>query len=415
MPSQRVEFAPERDAAIFAALAAAPAVYILRGDEGTEPYISKTSDLKRRLTRLLGPQEEQGKRLSFNLRERCRTIEYTPTGSDFESGFLLYKILRREFPRGERNYRDRLKLRFAPLIKLNLENPYPRAYVTRRIGRMNSPSRYYGPFASRAAAEKFLNDALDFFKMRRCDFDLNPDPSFPGCMYSEMKMCLAPCFKGCSDDEYRGEVARVHDFLESSGQTLQRELAEQREKASEDLQFEAAATIHGRMEKLHAILGATSLPEIARPIEKLNAVLVQPSVEKGAVSFFKITHGVIAGPVNFAVEETTEITSASGAATVKKAQPRSMESRISECLAQVPDSPAASAMELNEHIALLKRWYYRSRKTGELFLTDERGELPLRRIVRGVGRVLRGEKAEAAGSDEAHRAYWLARTREEEA
>ena len=167
MPSQRVEFAPERDAAIFAALAAAPAVYILRGDEGTEPYISKTSDLKRRLTRLLGPQEEQGKRLSFNLRERCRTIEYTPTGSDFESGFLLYKILRREFPRGERNYRDRLKLRFAPLIKLNLENPYPRAYVTRRIGRMNSPSRYYGPFASRAAAEKFLNDALDFFKMRR--------------------------------------------------------------------------------------------------------------------------------------------------------------------------------------------------------------------------------------------------------
>ena len=144
-------------------------------------------------------------------------------------------------------------------------------------------------------------------------------------------------------------------------------------------------------------------------------MLVQPGVEKGAVSFFKITHGVIAGPVNFAVEETTEITSASGAATVKKAQPRSMESRISECLAQVPDSPAASAMELNEHIALLKRWYYRSRKTGELFLTDERGELPLRRIVRGVGRVLRGEKAEAAGSDEAHRAYWLARTREEEA
>ena len=46
-------------------------------------------------------------------------------------------------------------------------------------------------------------------KMRRCVEDLNPDPAFPGCVYSEMKMCLAPCFRGCTDDEYRAEVVRV--------------------------------------------------------------------------------------------------------------------------------------------------------------------------------------------------------------
>jgi excinuclease ABC subunit C len=407
--SRRIEFAPEGDAVLLAGIPAAPAVFILRGEAGSEPYVSKTSDLKRRLTRLLSPPEEHSKRL--NLRERCRTIEYSLTGSDFESGFLLYKILRQEFPR---NYRDRLKLRFAPLIKLNLENPYPRAYVTRRIGRLNSTSRYYGPFASRASAEKFLNDALDFFKMRRCDFELDPDPSFPGCMYSEMKMCLAPCFKGCSDDEYRREVERVRDFLESGGQSLERELAEQREKASTELQFEAAAAIHTRMEKLHGILGATSLPEIARSMEKLNAVMVQPSAETGAVSLFKIIRGVIAEPVSFTVEEKTEVASAPGVGATKKPSPRSMESRIAECVAGISETKPASAIELNEHLAILKRWYYRSRKTGELFLTDERGEFPLRRIVRGIGRVLRGEKAETAGSDEAHRAYWLARTREEE-
>lgn len=406
MPATQLEFAPERDAAILSGIPAAPAVFILRDEAGSEPYVSKTSDLKRRLTRLLSPPEEHSKRL--NLRERCRSIGYTLTGSDFESGFALYKILRREFPR---NYRDRLKLRFAPLIKLNLENAYPRAYVTRRIGKLNSPSRYYGPFPTRAAAEKFLNDALDFFKMRRCDFDLNPDPSFPGCMYSEMKMCLAPCFKGCSDEEYSREVARVREFLESSGASLERDLAMQREKASEDLQFETAAAVHVRMEKLRGILGATSLPEIARPIEKLNAVMVQPSAEPGALSLFRILHGIIADPVSFTVEET-EMPGAAG--TAKKAQPRSMESRIAERLAEVPEPKPVSATELNEHLAILKRWYYRSRKTGELFLTDERGELPLRRIVRGVGRVLRGEKAEGIGTDEAHRAYWLARTREPE-
>ena len=47
-----------------------------------------------------------------------------------------------------------------------------------------------------------------------------------------------------------------------------------------------------------------------------------------------------------------------------------------------------------EHLALLKRWYYRSQRSGEVFFTDEKGTLPLRRIVRGVSRVYRGEKPE---------------------
>jgi hypothetical protein len=41
---------------------------------------------------------------------------------------------------------------------------------------------------------------------------------------------------------------------------------------------------------------------------------------------------------------------------------------------------------------MLKRWYYRSHKVGEVFFVGEQGELPWRRIVRGVGRVYRGEK-----------------------
>ena len=112
-------------------------------------------------------------------------------------------MLREAFPK---TYTDRLRLRFAPLLKLHLENEYPRASITTRLGRLGGRSLYYGPFPSRAAAEKFANDSLDFFKMRRCVDDLHPDPQFPGCIYSEMKMCLAPCFKGCTDEDYHAEV-----------------------------------------------------------------------------------------------------------------------------------------------------------------------------------------------------------------
>ncbi|MGA8216158.1 MAG: excinuclease ABC subunit C, partial [Candidatus Sulfotelmatobacter sp.] len=174
MLTERLEFAPERDAEVFAAVSAAPAVFLLRGeDTQAEPYVSKTANLRRRLQRLLGPVEERTKKL--NLRDRVRAIEYAPTGSDSESGFLLYRVLRETFPK---TYGNRMRFRFAPLVKLHLENQFPRASITTRLGSLKGRNLYYGPFQSRTAAEKFMNDSLDFFKMRRCVDDLHPDPKF---------------------------------------------------------------------------------------------------------------------------------------------------------------------------------------------------------------------------------------------
>src|SRR5262245_42933894 len=250
MLSNSIPFSPEHLPDFFSQLPAKPAVFLLRGaDPASEPYVSKTANLRRRLQRLLSPPESQSKRL--NLRERVATIEYTLTGSDFESALLLYKTLRREFPK---TYQKRLRLRPAPLVRLNLENEYPRAYVTSKLGRIGSKSLYYGPFASRVTAERFLNDSLDLFKMRRCTFDLNPDPKFPGCVYSEMKMCLAPCFKGCTDEAYAAEVARVQAYFDSGGQSLLREMETERERLSAALDFEAAAQQHAKIAKVKAIL-----------------------------------------------------------------------------------------------------------------------------------------------------------------
>jgi excinuclease UvrABC nuclease subunit len=372
--SSTVEFSPERDAEILAGIPAAPAVFLLRGDDAAEPYASKTANLKRRLLRLLAPPEDRSRKL--NLRQTARRIEYTLTGSDFESRLLLYRTLRAVFPQ---TYRKRLRLRPAPLVRLNLDNPWARAYVTRRIARLRGRSVYYGPFPSRAAAEKFLNDSLDLFKMRRCDFNLNPDPAFPGCIYSEMKMCLAPCFKGCTDEEYATEVGRVRAYLDSGGQSLTAALAAERESASTNLEFEAAAGIHSRVEKAEAARGL--LPAIARPLERVRGVMVQRSAEPGAVALFRLDGGMFSGPIAFSVEQ-------------REGKPVSMEARITETLAAEPPTSSGSATELMEHLALLKHWFYRSSRQGEIFLIDERGELPLRRVVRGVSRVFRGEKAQ---------------------
>ena len=379
MLAERLEFAPERDTEVFASVPAAPAVFLLRGaDPGSEPYVSKTANLRRRLLRLLGHTEERTRRL--NLRGLVSSIEYTPTGSDFESGFLLYRLLRATFPN---SYAARLRLRPAPLVKLHLENEYPRASITTRLGRLSGGSLYYGPFASRAAAEKFANDSLDFFKMRRCVDDLHPDPAFPGCIYSEMKMCLAPCFKGCTDQEYAAEVTRVQNYFDSRGQSLARELAAERDQSSGSLEFENAAAAHARLEKLAPVL--SQLPEIVHRLDRLSGLVVQRAAEGNAVALFRVQAGAISSPLLFPVQPTAE----------QAARSRSMESRIQESLAIFPAASDVSTSVRMEHLAILKRWYYRSSRAGEIFFADHKGALPMRRVVRGIGRVFHGERPES--------------------
>ncbi len=376
MLTESLPFVPERDVEIFAAAPAAPAVFLLRGEnQQAEPYVSKTANLRRRLQRLLGPVEERTKKL--NLRDRVRQIEYSPTGSDFESGFLLYRALRATFPK---TYQKRLRFRYAPFVKLHLENEFPRASITTRLGKRNGRSLYYGPFVSRIAAEKFMNDSLDFFKMRRCVDDLHPDPKFPGCIYSEMKMCLAPCFKGCTDEEYSGEVKRVQDYFETGGNSLLRELSDQRELASQNLAFEDAAAIHVRVEKLKPVV--TQLPEIVRRLDQLSALMIQPSHIPEVVALYRIDSGRISGPHPFSIQPP------------EHAKSQSMEARIEAALRDSPAPHPMSALEAMEHLAILKRWFYRGTRAGEIFFADDKGQLPMRRIVRGISRVFRGEKAE---------------------
>ena len=88
----------------------------------------------------------------------------------------------------------------------------------------------------------------------------------------------------------------------------------------------------------------------------------------------------------------------------------SMEARILETLDAVPLLAPATARETMEHLAYLKRWYYRGSRIGEAFFADGKGELPMRRLVRGIARVFRGERPAGDLSETTHD-YWVNRGR----
>jgi excinuclease UvrABC nuclease subunit len=203
-----------------------------------------------------------------------------------------------------------------------------------------------------------------------------------------MKMCLAPCFKGCTDQEYSGEVNRVQAYFDSGGESLVREFPAQRDAASANLQFEEAAAIHVRLEKLKPTIN--QFPEIVRRLDRFSALIVQPSHAIDSVTFFRVDGGKISGPAPFSIQ------------AVEHAKSQSMESRVQAVLDSFQPAKPRPALEIMEHLALLKRWYYRGHRTGEIFLADDKGVFPMRRIVRGIGRVLRGEGPEEIGETRSH-------------
>ncbi len=130
------------------------------------------------------------------------------------------------------------------------------------------------------------------------------------------------------------------------------------------------------------------LPEFARRIDQSHAVIVQKSVQKSqqpeSVALFRVDVGAIAGPLEFPISDAEHTKS------------QSMEARIQAALAEFPAANPTSAIERMEHLAILKRWCYRGTRSGEIFFGDAKGELPMRRLVRGIGRVYRGEAPETA-------------------
>lgn len=355
---------------VFPAHPAVFAVYLDAGAGGAETaYLARTANLRRRLARLLGVARTSSRLL--NLRERARRVEYTPVGSGFEAVWLLYLLNKQYYPH---HYRRRLRLKPPALLKLNIGQRFPRLYPTRRLSA--DGSLYYGPFPSRLAAERLASDFLDFFKIRRCVEDLNPDPSHPGCIYSQMKMCLAPCFQGCTDQEYQLEVGRVAGFLDGAGQGLVRALEQERAQASEALEFEQAAKVHDKIAKVNDVLRRK--PPLARNLRDLNAALIFPGAEAKTVAFFRVCAGELRGPARLSLDENVP-------------SPVSLDEQIRALLESLlPDAPAAGPASLPswEHLSLLARWYYSTFRTGELVMFEPGRALPTRALIRACRKVL---------------------------
>ena len=241
-------------------------------------------------------------------------------------------------------------------------------------------------------------------------------------------MCLAPCFAGCTDAEYAGEIARVAQFLESRGAASIDDVTRDREQASAELDFERAAGLHRRLEKIASVQRA--LPELARSLDPMNAVVLQRAAEEQTIAIFVVRGGRIADPffVRFgelasqprSVEQmlrdllepkrTTEDanadavhlangTSSPGAVAADAGQndandanPVQQPERAVAGVASAAPAVAAdkaTLVQTEDQLSLLGRWFYAKPREGEIFFEEKQpAGWPYRRILRACSRVL---------------------------
>jgi excinuclease UvrABC nuclease subunit len=360
------------DAAI-EALPNSPAVFALWPREG-DAYLSKTALLRRRLLRLLKDREKPSRLL--NLRHTAVRIEYWLTGSALESSVVLYEQARRLFPE---TYLDLIKLRMPPYVKIVLANEFPRSHITTQL--TQSAGLYFGPFRSRASAERFEQQFLDLFQMRRCQEDLKPAPDHPGCIYGEMSMCLRPCQQVVGAAEYGHEVARVTEFLRTGGRSQLDGIAHSRDRLSDEMQFEEAARLHKRYEK---VVEALKLRDgLACDVERLNGVAIARSAAPDAVEMWFVRDGAWQRPQRFGFE-------------VHEGKPVSLDRQLRETFAAV-EPRKLMQRERREYLALLARWYYSTWRDGEWVSFESWEEIPYRKLVHAVSRAAHGEGLPHAG------------------
>jgi excinuclease ABC subunit C len=342
-----------------------PGVYTLTS-AGAPLHLSWSTNLERRLKRLFlssypGVGGDRG-----SLSRNIDSVECWPTGSRLELNLLLYRLAKKFYPD---RYLKFLKLRMPWFVGL-IADEFPRLEVTNRL----SPrfSMAWGPFAARALAQDYEQSVLGLFQVRRCVDVLVPATNHPGCIYGEMNQCLRPCQCAVSASEYGVEAERVRDLLATNGRAPLAVLSAARDRACEELQFEQAALMHKRIDKIKAT--AALRDPVITEIQAFNGIALTRSATAGQFLLWPMRESFWLDPVPFFIDGKNL---ASG---------NSLDTQLRELLAHHLPKCRVSGNR-TEELALFSRWYYSSWRDGEWFPFASLEGLNYRKLVRQLSRM----------------------------
>ncbi len=248
--------APERVAQKLAHLPESPGVYFWKDAAGEILYIGKAKRLRARVRSYFGSEHWESPK-TRRLVERIADVETIVVPDEASALILEQNLIKEHRPKYNVMLRDD---KTYPYIKVTVQEPYPRVFVTRRL--QSDGARYFGPYTDVAAMRRALDVMKRIFTVRSCRYDMPREMPERACLDYHIGRCKAPCVGLQSRPDYGAMIAEVVDFLDGRTDDVVRRVREKMEEAAANLEFERAAELRDAVVRLQKLEEPTVVMEV---------------------------------------------------------------------------------------------------------------------------------------------------------
>jgi excinuclease ABC subunit C len=247
---------PDAIAAKLPHLPDGPGVYMWKGRDGTTLYIGKAKRLRSRVRSYFSNDQLESLK-TRHLVSLVADLETIVVPSEAHALILEANLIKEYRPRFNIALRDD---KSYPYIKVTVQEPFPRVYVTRRVE--DDGASYFGPYTDVGAMRRALNVVKRIFTVRSCNYDMPAQMPERPCLDYYIKRCKAPCILAQSQHDYRAMIDEVVLFLSGRPEEVVRRVKERMDLASEQLDFERAAELRDVLHHLEQMEEPTVVLEV---------------------------------------------------------------------------------------------------------------------------------------------------------
>ncbi|HZP58671.1 MAG TPA: excinuclease ABC subunit UvrC, partial [Dehalococcoidia bacterium] len=223
-----------------------PGVYLMRDAAANVIYVGKAANLRNRVRSYFGsPSSMEPKTRALS--ESIADFEYVVTHTEQEALHLEAELVKRHQPLFNIRLKDD---KHYPYLKVDLADPWPRIYITRRVEK--DGGRYFGPFANAGSVRRTLDIVNKLFPWRSCTKTITGTDPRP-CLDYFINRCIAPCTAYCTKDEYDEVIRQVILFLEGRTDEVVRRLRGEMKQASEAMDYERAARVRDQLTAIERV------------------------------------------------------------------------------------------------------------------------------------------------------------------
>lgn len=218
-------------------LPARPGVYMLKDAAGEILYVGKAISLRSRVRNHFAVDAATSIK-NHEMVRRTADVDTIVVASEAEALLLEANLIKAHQPRFNIRLRDDKRY---PYIKVTVQEPFPRVFVTRRLD--NDGARYFGPYTDVGAMRQALELIKRLYTVRSCRYDLPVEAPARPCLDYHIGRCKAPCVGLQSAAAYRAMVNEMIDVIGGRTAAVRRRVAGEMEQAADVLEFERAATL----------------------------------------------------------------------------------------------------------------------------------------------------------------------------